>query len=166
MVSGYLPGSEQAWLVRKPIRLEFDEQGRLHSAPGKCLQFRDGWGCYAWHGVLVPEKLIMHPEGVTREDWLQEYDLEVRRVIQERLGNDRFVELVGGRCIDTGTRGNLIEVDLGNDPEGTAHYVQVKDASTQHQYYLRVPPSIRQADEAVAWTFGLDEQDYQPRQET
>ena len=166
MVSGYLSGSEQAWLVCKPIRLEFDEQGRLHSASGKCLQFRDGWGGYAWHGVLVPEKLIMHPEEVTREDWLQEHDLEVRRVIQERLGNDRFVELVGGRCIDTGTRGNLIEVDLGSDSEGVAHYVQVRDASTQRQYYLRVPPSIRRADEAVAWTFGLDEQDYQPRQET
>ncbi|GHO96910.1 hypothetical protein KSF_069580 [Reticulibacter mediterranei] len=60
----------------------------------------------------------------------------------------------------------MIEVDLGNDPEGVAHYVQVRDASTQRQYYLRVPPSIRRADEAIAWTFGLDEQDYQPGQET
>jgi uncharacterized protein DUF6745 len=109
--------------------------------------------------VRVPEKL-------TKEDWLEEDNLEVRRVMQERLGPDRFVELVGGRCLDQGARGELIEVDLGDDPEGLAHYVHVRDASTQRQYSLRVPPSIRRADEAVAWTFGLDEQDYQPRQET
>ncbi|QBD75737.1 hypothetical protein EPA93_06840 [Ktedonosporobacter rubrisoli] len=166
LVSGYRLQSKEAWLVRKPILLECDEQGRLHSASGRCLQYRDGWGWYAWHGVRMPEKIILHPQQLTREDWLQEHNVEVRRVIQEQLGNDRFVELIGGKYIDTGTRGNLIEVDLGNDPEGVAHYVQVRDASTQRQYSLRVPPSIRRADEAIAWTFGLDSQDYQPRQET
>lgn len=167
MVFGYLPGSKEAWVVRKPILLELDEQDRLHSASGRCVEFRDGWGFYAWHGVQVSEKIILHPEQITREDWLGERNLEVRRVIQERLGNDRFVELVGGMCIDRGTRGNLIEVDLGEeDPEGVAHYVQVQDASTERHYSLRVPPSIRRADDVVAWTFDLDEPDYQPVQET
>lgn len=166
MVSGYRLENKEAWLVHKPIILEHDEQGRLHSTSGRCLQYRDGWGFYAWHGVRVPQKIALHPEQLTREDWLRQHNVEVRRAIQERLGHDRFVELVGGICIDTGTRGNLIEVDLGGDPEGVAHYVQVRDASTQRQYYLRVPPSIRRADEAVAWTFELDEQDYQPGQET
>ncbi len=59
-----------------------------------------------------------------------------------------------------------MEVDLGNDPERVAHYVQVRDASTERQYFLRVPPSIRRADEAVAWTFALQEQDYELVQET
>lgn len=36
MVSGYLPGSKVAWLIRKPIRLERDAQGRLHSEDGSC----------------------------------------------------------------------------------------------------------------------------------
>jgi hypothetical protein len=68
--------------------------------------------------------------------------------------------------IDKGTRGELIEVDLGNDPERVAHYVHVQDTTTQRQYYLRVPPSIRRADEAIIWTFGLSEQEYKPVQET
>jgi hypothetical protein len=129
-----------------------------------CL--REGHVLSDAHGVRVPEKLVLHPEHFTKKDWLGERNLEVRRAMQERLGNDRFVELVGGICIDQGTRGELIAVDLGNDPEEVAHYIHVKDASTQRQYYLRVPPSIRRVDEAVAWTFGLDEQDYQPAQET
>lgn len=166
MVSGYHLGSKEAWLVRKPMRLERDEQGRLHSTDGMCLQYRDGWGLYAWHGVRVSEQIIMRPERLTKKDWMAERNLEARRVIQERLGNERFVELMGGKCIDKGKRGRLIEVNLGSGPERMAHYVHVQDSSTQRQYYLRVPPSITSADEAIAWTFGLDARDYQPGQET
>ncbi len=166
MVSGYHLGSREAWLIHKPIRLEQDEQGRLHCPDALCIQYSDGWGFYAWHGVLVSEQVILHPERLTREDWLQESNLEVRRIIQERLGPDRFIALVGGTCIDRGQRGKLLAVDLGDDPERVAHYIHVQDTSTERQYYLRVPPSISRADEAVAWTFGLDEQEYQPEQET
>lgn len=49
MVSGYMLGPEEAWLIRKPVRLEFDEQDRLHSASGMWIQYRDGWGIYGWH---------------------------------------------------------------------------------------------------------------------
>jgi len=167
MVSGYKLESGEARVVRKPTVLKWDEQGRLHNDSGSCIQYRDGWGAYAWHGVSVPEKLILHPEQVSRQDWIQERNAEVRRAIQERLGNERFVQLVGGVCIDWGKRGRLIEIDLGpDDPERVAHYVQVQDSSTRRHYYLRVPPSITRADEAIAWTFGLDARGYQPGQET
>ncbi len=165
MVSGYRAGSQEAWLVRKPCVLKRDEQGRLHSASGMCMQYRDGWGFYAWHGVRVPERLILHPESITKEEWLHESNLEIRRVMQERLGNERFVALVGGKCIHIGKRGKLVEIDLGDDPERVACYVHVRDSSTEREYYLRVPPTISDADEGVAWTFGLSKESYRPRQE-
>jgi hypothetical protein len=166
MVSGYYLGKREAWLVRKPIRLERDERGRLHSAEGMCVQYRDGWGFYAWHGVRCSERIILHPESITREEWMEEINLERRRVIQERLGPERFLEVVGGRVLETGSRGSLIEVDLGGDPERVARFVRVTDSSTSRQYSLRVPPTIDSADEAVAWTFGLDSASYHPLQET
>ncbi len=166
MVSGYQLWSQEAWLVRKPICLELDGRGRLHSDSGLCIQYRDGWGFYAWHGVVVPERVILSPEHLTREDWLGEHTIELRRVLQERWGPEHFVKTIGGTCLDQGERGELIAVDLFDDPEGMAKYVRVRDGSTQRQYYLRVPPAIKRADEAVAWTFGLNEQDYQPMQES
>ena len=166
MVSGFRLGSKEAWLVRKPTRLERDERGRLHSADGMCMQYQDGWGFYAWHGVRCSEKLIMHPEQLSREDWLQESNLELRRAIQERVGSDRFVELIGGRIVDTGQRGELIAVDLRDDPERVAHFVHVICPSTARQYYLRVPATTTRADAAVAWTYELEENAYQPVQET
>ncbi len=35
-----------------------------------------------------------------------------------------------------------------------------------HSYFLRVPPHIETAKEAVAWTFGLREREYAPEQES
>lgn len=97
----------------------------------------------------------------------REINVERRRAIQERLGTERFIDLVGGKLIDAGRRGKLIEINLGpGDRERVAHYVHVHDSSTERQYYLRVPPSITRVDEAIAWTFGLAEADYQPGQET
>jgi len=54
MVSGYRLGKSEAWLVRKPTTLSRDAQGQLHSNLGMCVQFPDGWGIYASHGIRVP----------------------------------------------------------------------------------------------------------------
>lgn len=166
LVSGYWLGKKEALLVRRPRLLSRDQEGRLHSSTGKCIEYRDGWGLYAWHGVEVPERVILAPERLSREDFLHEPNVEVRRIIQERMGT-RFVSELGGKAIDTGPRGTLYEVRLPeDDPEGVARYVQVQDASTERRYLLRVPPSLQTAAEAVAWTFQVAVEDYRPTQET
>ena len=165
-VSGYWLGQEVALVVRRPRLLCRDEQGRLHNETGKCLEYRDGWGFYAWHGVRVPERVILAPDNLTREDFLNESNVEMRRVIQERMGG-RFVSELRGVVLDSGPRGTLYEVELPkDDPERVARYVQVQDTSTARQYFVRVPPTIRTAAEAVAWSFGLAVEAYAPAQET
>lgn len=174
LVSGYWLGRKVALLVRRPRVLARDAQGRLHSATGKSVEYDDGWGFYTWHGVRVPEKVITHPEALTRRDFLNEPNVEVRRVIQERMGQ-RFVPECG-RLLDEGPRGRLYEVRLLDDdpedtawenanPERRARYVEVQDASTPRQYFLRVPPWIKTAAQGVAWTFGMSAKDYQPSKE-
>ena len=99
--------------------------------------------------MQVPENVITRPHQLTREDFLDEANVEVRRVIQERMGG-RFVPELGGVVLDSSPRGILFEVALPNDPERVARYVQMQDASTERQYFLRVPPTIQTAAEAVA----------------
>lgn len=79
---------------------------------------------------------------------------------------ERFLGELGAIVVDESPRGVLYEVDLIDDPERVAHYVQVQDASTPRQYLLRVPPRIRTAAEAVAWTFNCSTKKYQPIKET
>ena len=166
LVSGYVLGSEAAVMVRRPSVLSLDAEGRLHSATDRCMEYHDGWGFYCWHGVRMPEQVILAPERLSREDFLSEPNVEVRRVIQERMGS-RFVTEVGGQVIESSPRGTLYEVRLPeDDPERVARYVQVQDASSKRQYFLRVPPTIQTAAEAVAWSFELSGEDYHPAQET
>lgn len=166
LVSGYWLGKSVAFVVRKPRVLSRDERGRLHSPSGPAVEYPDGWGFWAWHGMRVPERAITTPaEQLTREDFLHEPNLEVRRVIQERMG-ERFLWELGVRFVDGGPRGILYEVDLPNDPERVARYVQVTDPSTGRVYYLRVPRGVASAEEAVAWTFGLSADEYHPSRES
>jgi hypothetical protein len=44
--------------------------------------------------------------------------------------------------------------------------VKVKDPSLQVYYMLRVPPNVRTCKEAIAWTFGLSSEEYNPIMET
>jgi len=151
--------------VRRPKVLCLDAAGRLHHETGKCLEYHDGWGLYAWHGVLVSEQVILAPDTLTLEDFLHETDAEVRRVKQERMG-DQFV-LKLGVVIDRGPRGTLYEVDLSAyDEDLVARYVRVQDTCTSRQYFLRVPPEVETAAEAVAWSFGLSVEEYGPAHET
>jgi len=166
LVSGYWLGAEVALLVRRPQVLALDAAGHLHNASGKCVEYRDGWGFYAWHEIPVSARIILEPETLTRDDFFQAPNLEVRRIIQERMG-ERFVSELGGHMLDTSARGALYEVRLPeNDPEGVARYVQVQDASTPRTYFLRVPPTVQTAAEAVAWTFSRSIEEYHPERES
>jgi hypothetical protein len=166
LVSGYWLGAEVALLVRRPTVLMLDAAGHLHNASGKCVEYRDGWGFYAWHEIPVAARIILKPETLTRDDFFQESNLEVRRIIQERMG-ERFVAALGGRVLDTDARGTLYEVRLPeDDPEGVARYVQVQDASSSRTYFLRVPPTAQTATEAVAWTFSRTSEEYHPEEES
>jgi len=165
LVSGYWLGRDLALIVRRPQQQLLDAAGRLHSATGPSVRYGDGWTVHAWHGIGVPERVISAPEQLTAQDWSGTRNVEVRRVIQERMGA-RFLEVFGGTLIDSGPRGTLYAVELPGDPERIAHYAQVHDASTERIYYLRVPPTIQTAEEAVAWTFGLTKDEYQPALET
>jgi hypothetical protein len=166
MVSGYWFGKDVALVVRKPRFLAFDDAGRLHSATGRSVEYPDGWGFFAWHGVPVPERVILEPDALTREDFLGERNVEARRIIQERMGAERFVWELAATYIDGGRQGVLYEVAVPDDPDEVARYVQLVDPSTGREYFLRVPPSIQTAAEAVAWTFGRTPDDYHPAQES
>jgi hypothetical protein len=116
--------------------------------------------------VPVPEQVILDPDALTREDFLGESNVESRRVIQERMGAERFLRELDATYIDGSAQGVLYEVALLDDIDRVARYVQVADPSTGREYFLRVPPEISTAEEAVAWTFGLNTDEYHPAQES
>jgi len=151
----------------RPEVLLVDEQNRPHCATGPFCQWRDGSSLYSFHGVRVAARIIEHPETITAKEALAEKNAEVRRVMIERMGMERFIAESGAELIHSHERGFLYSIDLADDPEGTLKAVKVICPSTARTYFLRVPPSIKRADDAVAWSFGFDlAKDYRPIAET
>ena len=142
-----------------------EERSRLHCADGPALKFRDGWSVWSWHGLRVSRELIEHPEKITIKEIDKEKNAEIRRVMVERYGLDRFIQDSNAVVVDESKFGTLYHREMSNDePIAT---VRVKDVSTGRIYFLRVPPNVKTAQEAIAWTFNLPENvEYKPVIET
>jgi hypothetical protein len=152
-------------LGERPEQVLLDEQGRLHGPRGPALRYPDGWCLWAWHGVRVTRPVIENPESLTAGEVLAEPDVEVRRVMMERVGYERLIRDGGARRVAEDETGILWRLDLVEDEPLVC--VEVTDATsgpaaTFRRYMLRVPPDSRTAREAVAWTFGVDSGEYRP----
>jgi hypothetical protein len=154
-------------VTSRPLELDRDTRGRLHSETGMALRYPDGWGLHSWHGVIVPEYVISMPTPMTFERVFQEPNAEVRRVLIERLNLEDFIK--NGDCtpIHQDQFGILYRL---NDEE-FIRIVRVINPTpepdgTYKEYFLAVPPNIVRAKQAVAWTFGLTEEEYEPLVQT
>lgn len=157
------------FLCGAPDHVGRDERGRLHSSEGPAMRWDDGWSIYAWHGVRVPAKYIDTPDSLGREDLLAEKNAERRRAMMEIVGSDRFSSLFDLEEVSRQRRHPELEEDVllrtrTTDAVTGEHiqFVRVVCPSTGRVYHLCVPPSILTAAEAVAWTFGHDEQTFAP----
>lgn len=144
------------WTAKPTVHMEKTADGRrFHNESYAALE-SDIENLYFWHGVLVPAFVVTKPEWITADMALKEENAEVRRVMIERMGMERFISESGAELIHRHERGELFSIDLPGDPERVLRSVRVKDPSTGREYFLRVPPTIKRADDAVAWTFGFD----------
>lgn len=154
---------------RKPTSLTVDEQGNLHNSAAAAVQFRDGWSVWCWRGVIVPAEAISSPESITLDRIASERNSEIRRVLMEKYGIARYVPDLGGEIIHRDLYGVLYRAVTPSD--GPIVLVKVLNSTpepdgTFKEFFLRVPPTISTAREAVAWTFGLTGDEYSPRKET
>jgi hypothetical protein len=85
-----LPHENICWVSERHNILVRDERGRLHSASGPACAYPDEWAIYAWHGIRVPQHVIEAPGAITIKMIDGEANQEVRRVMIERYGYERY----------------------------------------------------------------------------
>lgn len=158
-----VPYQEICWLSERPVTLSLDDRGRLHCKDGPALAYSDGWRRYAWKGIEVPSAFVQHPERITLSAIDSQTDMFVRRCLIEMITPKRFIHMGGADLVmrdETGTlwrrtwpRGDgwaAVEVINGTPgPDGQLE-----------RYVLQVPPELETARAAVAWTYGMTEQQY------
>lgn len=176
---GYLwLSSDTLYAIPFP-KIFIDKEKRLHSETGSACEWCGGEKSWWIHGVKVTQKIVENPEKLTKKDWSKEKNLEIRRIIQERMGN-LFPKKIGAKLLSRPSKEyrkhnllGLYEVKLPNDPEEIARYVKVQDHSSKRQYFIRVSPNVVNddpdftlADESLASTFQMRAREYKPLQET
>jgi len=76
-----------------------DDSGRLHCETGPAVAYADGWKQYYWHGVHMPEYIIERPNEITVAAIDAEANAEIRRVMVDRFGMERYVRESGSKLI-------------------------------------------------------------------
>jgi hypothetical protein len=163
------PFARVAVVCERPVALRRDEAGRLDCATGPALGFADGLALYAWRGMPVPAGFLDELSSLTPERIRAEENAELRRVMLEHYGYDRYLTDSGARPVHRDGTGVLWRVELpGDEPVVMVEVVNAtpEPDGTRRTYWLRVPPYTRTAREGVAWTFGLTAKEYHPVRET
>ncbi|MGI0483834.1 DUF6745 domain-containing protein [Pantanalinema rosaneae CENA516] len=118
-----------------------------------------------WRGVPVNDRIAFESQSITGQDILNTENVELRRILIERLGYDTFLQQVGGvvrdRDRDAGGERQLVCVMFEDDEP--LMMLKVVCPSTGHTHVLRVPPEMRSCRQAAAWIAGFDNpDDYHP----
>jgi len=170
--------------------LNRDNEGRLHSFNQPALQYDDGWKLYYIHGIKVPEWVVLEPNKIIPKLIDKEENIEVRRIMLDIYGHDRYLINGNYEVLDidkdqfgrqrrllkrkTNLEEDILRVEVINSsPELDKSY---------KTYYLPVHPELRPllsveerlfgepqkmtCHNAVASTFGLRGEEYQPNYES
>jgi hypothetical protein len=118
-----------------------------------------------WRGVEVSDRIAFAAETLTGQEVLKTENVEIRRVLIERLGYETFLAQVGGviRDRDTDAGGERQLICIAFEDDEPLMLVKVICPSTGHLHVLRVPPDMDTCHQAVAWIAGFDDpDDYYP----
>jgi hypothetical protein len=171
--------------IEAPDRIEWWVEGRRHHDKGPAVETKHGTKWYYWRGVRVPEHVIMDPRATSPKDIIKEPNAEVRRAWMEAFGLEEFMTGLESKILDRNDKKDLmlVSVEIPDDeplvmvrvknstPEGLwkgdEFVPELKDGKPYFKhYFLRVPPTTKTAEEAVAWTFDMKTKEYAPVLET
>ena len=87
-------------IVEGRIFLKGDEEGNPHCEDAHAVVSRRSGREYFWHGIEVPDFVILHPELISVERIYSERNTEIRRVMIYRYGLERWFQDTGATLID------------------------------------------------------------------
>jgi len=162
---GWVLPFENICLVTEPhTEMHLDNHHSLHNERGPAVTYPDGYDVYIWRGRGIPKEWIINQPTV--QDALTWRDTEQRRIAVEILGWDNILNELGAIILDKDDDpqiGELLSVDLPDI--GREKFLRVT-CGTGRKFTLPVPPHMKTAQQANAWTWGLKPKQYKPEVRT
>lgn len=148
-----------------PSVAHFDTQQRPHRTDGPALAWSDGFKIFAVNGIEVESRIVEHPDTITVAEIELTGNAEFRRVLVELYGTEKFLRDSNAVLIDEDAFGKLYRKDMQGDEPIVMVAVQNSTPEPDGSfktYFLRVPPDMSTARQAVAWTFAMSAHEYRP----
>lgn len=154
-----------AWI--SPTRAIWYQNGRKHGLDCDI----HGTIHYYFDNIRIPPHYYTKPETLTVEEVLGHQNAEVRYVGMKALGMDKVLNHKKSKVIHKDKEKNQVLFKIEGIFNEPVCYVKVVNSTAEpdgtfKDYYLCVPPTMKTCKEAVAWTFGYEEKEYNPLQES
>lgn len=178
-----------------PCWEDYDRDANVHGAEGPARVWQDGTTVYCWRGTMCPEAWIPQPtlswvearphlptliprstpcNPPSPREAMQQSNLELRRVAIEIVGWDAIISGLRGVVLDEDPDpqvGTLVRVRIPPPPEwwnaqSEEHLFLRVQCGTGRRFALAVPPHMKTARQANAWTYGLEADEYSPEVRT
>lgn len=155
---------------RSPTRIIWYQNGRKHGVDA------DIYGSihYYYENIRIPLKYhqaINKPELLTVEEVLKNTNAELRFVGMKIVGFESVRKSKNAKTIHKDTKIDAELFHIKGVFDEPVAYVAVWNSTAEQdgtfkRYYLCIPPDIKTCKAAIAWTFYMKEDEYNPSQET
>jgi hypothetical protein len=153
-----LAAADPSQVRRESLRPGSDRQSaRLHSMQGAAVTWPDGWSIHAVRGLDVPGWIIEKSATITVADIEREPNAELRRILLECYGWQRYISDCGAEVVDSvpmdhriqGLRGaRLLRKVLPGEPEPLVYLEMINSTpepdGTLRRYLERIDPKAYQ----------------------
>lgn len=166
---------EYVFVTNKPISVNFDNNGQLHSINGAAIKFKGGEKHYLIHGIKIDEELWnkINKKCYTLNDFILERNEEVKAAclmfMREKHGDEYLFEFLGNHFSEFDTFVNLKSKKSNLKSKNIGIYTLIKGKvngleisyvrcfcpSTDRMFLLSVAPTITYAKDTIASLYVL-----------
>jgi hypothetical protein len=83
-----------------PFEVHQEPNNRLHNINGPAIRFKDGYDVYAIHGRILPSWIWETKDTITKEQFINEKNAEIRAAMYSILGEKKIMELLQAEEVD------------------------------------------------------------------
>lgn len=152
--------------IERPTGINFNERGQLDNAVGPAIAYSDGWRLYAVRGVPLPGWIIEKPDTITVDAIDKEENIEIQRIMQDRMGIAKYLEASGASLVhmDMVPVGGLDEDKwmpraLMRDKQNRQFLVGTDSSTQEKVFYMQVDPNAKTCSEAHKSISGIEDKD-------
>lgn len=150
----------KSFVVRNPVEINTDSQGRPHSYNRPSILFANGDCLTHFRGIKVPVKYVKATT-FTKEEILTEENVDVRREMIAKVGIVEAEKILGAKVVDEldtifGGTYQLLEIDYKVSGESKP-YLKMKNPSVGQYHIEGVSEDCKNVEDAIKYRLDLND---------